>query len=94
MSNITFDVVEDGSKSIPVDLRRDGLLWLINTTVFHPRGYALGYDVDTGVFLLMGDGGDVWGFEHNFVNEEKFLGKVNAIFARASRKNSTHEEDS
>lgn len=24
------------------DLRDSGLLWLINTTVFHPRGYAIG----------------------------------------------------
>lgn len=24
------------------DLRDSGLLWLINTTVLHPRGYAMG----------------------------------------------------
>lgn len=28
----------------PVDIQKDGLLWLVNRVVFHPRGYALGYD--------------------------------------------------
>lgn len=53
------------------DLRTEGLLWLINTTVFHPRGYALGlvYENDDpenlGACLgweLMGDGSESWQF--------------------------------
>ena len=40
----------------PVDLQADGLLWLINREVFHPRGYALGYDPEERTFVLMGDG--------------------------------------
>lgn len=50
-----------------VDLRADGLLWLINRTVFHPRGYALGMDDGkaTGrvAFTLYGDGSEPWRFE-------------------------------
>lgn len=46
----------------PVDLRRDGLLWLINRCVFHPRGYALGYDEENGSFWLLGDGHEPWQF--------------------------------
>lgn len=46
------------------DFRPTGLLWLINTTVFHPRGYALAMHFDdageaTG-WSLMGDGTEPW----------------------------------
>lgn len=53
------------------DLRTEGYLWLINATVFHPRGYALRlhYERDdpedlgacTG-WSLMGDGSEPWQF--------------------------------
>lgn len=45
---------------LPVDLRADGLLWLINATTFHPRGFALAVDPDTGAFTLLGDGLEPW----------------------------------
>jgi hypothetical protein len=50
------------------ELRPTGLLWLINVTVFHPRGYALALHFDddgpnpkvcTG-WSLMGDGSESW----------------------------------
>lgn len=49
------------------DLRDTGLLWLINRTVLHPRGYALALnyeepmdgDEPTG-WSLMGDGSEPW----------------------------------
>lgn len=48
------------------DLRTTGLLWLINTTILHPRGYALALHFDddgnaTG-WSLMGDGTERWAF--------------------------------
>lgn len=48
------------------ELSPTGLLWLINTTVFHPRGYALALHFDdagdaTG-WSLMGDGAEPWQF--------------------------------
>jgi len=46
------------------ELRDEGLLWLINTTVFHPRGYALAlhYDDDMNAtgWSLVGDGSEPW----------------------------------
>jgi hypothetical protein len=47
-----------------IDLRSSGLLWLINTTVFHPRGFALGMSPD-GLFTLMGDGSERWAFSED-----------------------------
>jgi hypothetical protein len=50
------------------ELRDTGLLWLINTTVFHPRGYALavhyadGTDSEMIGWSLVGDGTEVWAF--------------------------------
>lgn len=50
------------------ELRDTGLLWLINTTVFHPRGYALSVHYDNGVgaeptgWSIMGDGTEPWAF--------------------------------
>lgn len=46
------------------ELRDTGLLWLINTSVLHPRGYALALHMDddgnaTG-WSLMGDGTEAW----------------------------------
>jgi hypothetical protein len=48
------------------DLRESGLLWLINTSVFHSRGYALALQFDaegnaTG-WRLQGDGSEPWTF--------------------------------
>ena len=48
------------------ELRDSGLLWLINRTVFHPRGYALGLVLARGVPLgwqLVGDGSEPWSFD-------------------------------
>ena len=46
------------------ELRESGMLWLINATVFHPRGYALALHLDddgkaTG-WSLTGDGTEPW----------------------------------
>lgn len=38
--------------AIPVDLSGDGLLWLINRVVFHPRGFHLWYNDADGAFSL------------------------------------------
>jgi hypothetical protein len=51
------------SADVPVDLRADGVLWMVNRAVFHPRGYALAIDVATGELSLMGDGSEPWRYE-------------------------------
>jgi len=53
----------------PLDqLRTSGLLWLINRTVFHPRGFALGLHENNGEvtgWSLQGDGTDPWLYGHH-----------------------------
>lgn len=49
------------ARSDGVDLRATGLLWLINATVFHPRGFALAISEDNK-FEVFGDGGERWCF--------------------------------
>lgn len=66
------------------ELRTTGLLWLINRTVFHPRGYALAIVVRDGLAVgwqLLGDGSEVWRFDGG---EDEHLQAVNAIFAEAA----------
>jgi hypothetical protein len=48
----------------------DGLIWLVNTAVLHPRGYALAIHVDTENpealplgLSIVGDGSEPWVFE-------------------------------
>lgn len=63
-----------------VDLRTTGLLWLINRTVFHPRGYALavgewsvgGSEVITEGWKLFGDGTQPWQFADDIDEDELF----------------------
>jgi hypothetical protein len=51
------------------DLRSTGLLWLINTTVFHPRGFALALHFDDGGdctgWSLLGDGQERWTYSED-----------------------------
>jgi len=51
------------------DLRTTGLLWLINTSVLHPRGYAMALHFnDDGIctgWSLIGDGSEPWVFADN-----------------------------
>lgn len=48
------------------ELSSSGLLWLINRTVFHPRGFALALVKRNGEVVgwdLLGDGSEVWQFK-------------------------------
>lgn len=69
------------------ELRSSGLLWLINTTVFHPRGYAfvLHLDADGQVegWSLHGDGSEPWVFEDG-ANQAEFEA-VNALMPPPDR---------
>lgn len=75
------------------ELREHGLLWLINRTVFHPRGYALALEVDeqgdvTG-WALMGEGDEPWRYAPQ-VNEAELFAKAEAFFASMR----SHQESS
>lgn len=62
------------------ELLSTGLLWLINTSVLHPRGYAMSIEFDDqGKAIgwhLMGDGGERWEFaddaETRGMTDERF----------------------
>lgn len=54
----TVKVGDDGM--VPFDWFEDGVLWLVNATVFHPRGFALGRERDSGEFRILGDGSEPW----------------------------------
>jgi hypothetical protein len=72
--------------SIPVDFRGDGVLWLVNRTVFHPLGFALGQDRDTGEFKLYGDGTELWSFADSLSEDERFSA-VQTLLQRARELN-------
>ncbi|MEM9566288.1 MAG: hypothetical protein AAGA93_26950 [Actinomycetota bacterium] len=48
------------------ELRESGVLWAINRTLFHPRGFALALHLnDDGTvegWSIQGDGAEVWSF--------------------------------
>ncbi len=71
--------------SIPVDFFDDGLLWLINKSLLHPRGYALGVDVNTKEMTLLGNGSEPWRFE--LPNEDDLFQRVEQLFTRAAEYN-------
>jgi hypothetical protein len=62
-----------------VDLQKDSLLWLINRVVFHPRGYALAYDTETGDFSLLGNGSEPWTYSGNGADEARHLLRIKEL---------------
>lgn len=64
------------------ELRDTGLLWLINTSVFHPRGFALAMHFDdqgaaTG-WSLLGDGTEPWTFQLQDAEADRLFRAVEA----------------
>lgn len=70
----------------------DGLLWLVNRCVFHPRGYALAFFPESGTWMLLGDGSEPWSYlgteiaqyatPHEgvaLVNEHELFAKIKAV---------------
>lgn len=72
--------VVPGANGLPVEMLDDGLLWLINKTCFHPRGFALGYSPGQKTFVMLGDGREPWSYE---IDEDAKFSAVEAVFARA-----------
>ena len=72
------------------EFRDSGLLWLINTTTFHPRGYAIGFVWENGAspetdeptgWNLYGDGTEPWVFDPAGAPPHRTL---DALFAAAN----------
>ena len=74
------------------EFRSNGLLWLINSTVFHPRGFALAvvYDKESPDdhqdakiigLRLMGDGKEPWAYSDKMYDEATgSFDSVNQLF--------------
>jgi hypothetical protein len=64
------------------ELQDEGLLWLINRVVFHPRGCALALEEDeTGAVIgwdMLGDGTEVWTFMAE--DDDECFAKATAFF--------------
>jgi hypothetical protein len=85
-------------------LSTTGLLWLINRTVFHPRGFALALhypeastreEIDAGEaectgWSLLGDGTEVWSFTEQ-VDDECFA-LVEAFLAATKEANARGDQ--
>lgn len=84
MENPVGDSI-DSLDTIPVDIINDGVLWYINRLCFHPRGFALSYDITEKTFALMGNGSEVWTFSSD-VDDDKFI-VINKLFAFAAEEN-------
>lgn len=65
-----------------IDLQDEGLLWLINRVVFHPRGMALALHKHNGEMVgwtMQGDGSEVWTFTTE--DDDECFAKVQAFLA-------------
>lgn len=74
------------NNQLPVDMHKDGLLWLINKAVFHPRGFALAHVPGTDTWTIQGDGTEPWHYEPTAIDNECFA-HVEALFALAKQMN-------
>lgn len=65
------------------DLRATGLLWLLNKSCLHPRGYALAFhydgDGELSGWKLLGDGSEPWQFDVDTENDA--FARVEAFLA-------------
>lgn len=67
----------------PFDWHEDGVLWLINRVVFHPRGFALTRQRGANPeWTIQGDGTEVWAFQNG--QEDRSFAAVEALFKRLS----------
>lgn len=93
MKNAQDAKLADDGESTPDDqlpfeaLRESGLLWLINRTVFHPRGFALALDIgresgEAKGWALIGDGTEPW---HTTVETDDELFAKAEAFLNAHR---------
>jgi len=79
------------------EFRDSGLLWLVNKTVFHPRGFALCLFVDqeTGEVSgwdLIGDGEESWTFSDTMDEDEHFRNVKRLLEETAEREKEENNE--
>lgn len=67
-----------------VELRKDGLLWYINRSCLHPRGYAMGIDETTGELSMYGDGKEPFQYSDT-IDEIVLKERLDATLERISK---------
>lgn len=82
MIRVDGEHVGSGDCEVPVDLVEDGVLWLINRVVFHPRGFALAIDPTDRTYTLCGDGTEPWRFDTIYPQDDQFAA-LEALLDRA-----------
>lgn len=75
----------DPDDGATVNLRRDGVLWIVNRIVFHPRGFALGVTEDGGM-RLYGAGAETWIYASDVPEQSAFVA-FEALLDRAREHN-------
>lgn len=82
------------------EMRFNGLLWMINRVVFHPRGYALAFQYPDGSdlsdveehlvepegFAILGDGSEPWNY-HEDINEDHHFEMFNKFLEWCKEQN-------
>lgn len=71
------------------DFQANGLLWLVNRVVFHPRGYALAFHKTCAGTIsgwsMLGDGTETWSFSdtpgQDQPTEDELFDAVNSFLA-------------
>lgn len=77
-----------------VDIREDGILWMLNRTVFHPRGFALGINEDRSGLFLTGDGLEPWRYDESMDTIENGLfAAFEAMLERRREQAASMKED-
>ncbi len=77
------------------ELSDTGLLWLINRTVFHPRGFALALHEQDGEITgwsLLGDGTEAWSFPEDR-DQEHFQRAQRTLEAELLATRSQHDTE-
>lgn len=77
---------EEGEREFS-ELKSSGLLWLMNRTIFHPRGFALAFVFDPDIstealaWKILGDGITPWEMGDTDEEAQAYLAKINALLA-------------
>jgi hypothetical protein len=78
----------DRDPGVPMaGLRDRGVLWAINRVLFHPRGFALAVDRESGDLFVHGDGSEPWTFTEQL--DDQHFAEFEALLDEARLTNRT-----
>lgn len=87
-----IELESEKREPVSINFVDDGILWLINRVIFHPRGFALGVREDGEGNLidwqLLGNGKEVWVMGGDLESEDRKFEAAEAVFAKAAARRS------